>query len=300
MKKLFLLLSCLLCSSEFVLPQDDHTVPQEAPRDSMFLGMPRKEVATYVTVAWSAAALAVEFEWWWKDDYFYKQHPFRMQSDGYFNNSSYGVDKLGHFYSSYLIFHVTYDFMKWANVDDDAALWTAIALPAVHAVGIEIGDGFSKWAFNMSDLYFNSAGLAYGVLQVRYPYLKNFNVKWSYYRSPSGGKNDPDWGPASDYSGHIYWVSMDMHNILPEPVGRYWPKELNLAVGLGAKNVSFGDVGLKQHKYAVGLDWNTTAILPDGDTWQIFKNLINKLKFPAPGVKFYSHDKPEGNILLVN
>ncbi|MBI5463521.1 MAG: DUF2279 domain-containing protein [Ignavibacteriales bacterium] len=293
MKKIILLFSTVMCLVSALSSQ-------EIQRDSMFIGLPRKDVATVITVAWSAAALAVEFEWWWKEDYLYKTHAFRMQSDGYFNNYSYGVDKLGHFYSSYIIYHVTYDFMKWANIDEDAALWTAIALPAAHAIGIEVGDGFSKWAFNMSDLYFNTAGLAYGVLQTKYPYLNNFNVKWSYFPSPSGGKNDPDWGPASDYSGHIYWVSMDMHNILPEPVSRYWPKELNLAVGLGAKNVSFGDTGIKQHKYAIGLDWNTTAILPDGDTWQIFKNLINKLKFPAPGVKFYSSDKPEGHIFLLN
>ncbi|MFZ4620393.1 MAG: DUF2279 domain-containing protein [Bacteroidota bacterium] len=300
MKIVFLLLSCLLCCTALVLPQDTPVLQQEAPRDSTFLGMPRKTVATVVTVAWSAAAVAVEFDWWWKPDPLYKQHAFRWESDGYFNNYSFGVDKLGHFYSSYLIFSVTYDFLKWADFDDETVMWTAIALPTMHAVGIEIGDGFSKWAFNMSDLYFNAAGIGYGILQVKYPYLKNFNYKWSYYPSVSGGKKDPDWGPASDYSGHIYWVSMDMHNILPEPVKHYWPKELNLAVGLGAKNVSYSDVGIKQHKYAVGLDWNTTAILPDGDTWLIFKNLINKLKFPAPAMKFYSKDKPEGKLFLLN
>ncbi len=300
MKKLFLFFSLSFCSTAFVLPQDIPVEPQRVVRDSMFIGFPRKDVATYITVAWSAAALAVEFEWWWKEDYLYKTHAFKMQSDGYFNNYSYGVDKLGHFYSSYLIFHLTYDFMKWANIDDDAAMWTAIALPAVHAVGIEVGDGFSKWAFNMSDLYFNTAGLAYGVLQIKYPYLNNFNYKWSYFPSASGGKNDPDWGPASDYSGHIYWVSMDMHNILPGQMKGYWPKELNLAVGLGAKNVSFQDTGIKKHKFAIGLDWNTTAILPDGDTWQIFKNLINKVKFPAPGVKFYSGEKPDGKLFILN
>lgn len=294
MKKIIIVL--LLC-----LSFSNITRAQEAKRDSLFLGLHRKDVATYLTIAWSMAAISLEFQWWWRADYYrFKQHEFRLKNDGYFFNSSYGVDKLGHMYASYLIFHLTYDFIKWADFDDQTALWSAIAVPAAHAVSIELGDGFSKWWFSFSDLYFNSAGMAYGILQVKYPYLNNFNYKWSYYPSASGGKKDPDWGPASDYSGHIYWVSIDVHNILPEPAQQYWPKYVNLAVGLGAKNVSYADVGIKKHKWAIGLDWNTTAILPDGDTWGIFKNLINKLHFPAPGAKIYSGEKPEAKILLLN
>jgi hypothetical protein len=273
---------------------------QPVERDSMFLGLHRKDVATYGTIAWSLAAVSLEFQWWWNDSYYYKQHAFRVQSDGYFYNSSYGVDKLGHAYASYLIFHLTYDFMKWADFDENTAVWSAIAVPATHAIAIELGDGFSKWAFNFPDLVFNSSGLVYGLLQVKYPYLNNFNYKWSYFPSASGGTKDPDWGPASDYSGHIYWISMDVHNILPEPAKGYWPKYLNLAVGLGARNVSYAEYGLKKHKFAVGLDWNTNAILPDGDTWQIFKNLINKVRLPAPGVKFYSGEPATAKALLLN
>lgn len=273
---------------------------QEVRRDSMLWLLHRKDVATYGTIVWSAAALAMEFQWWWKDDYYYKQHEFRLQNDGYFYNSSYGVDKLGHMYSSYLIFQFTYDVMKWADFDDETALWSAVAVPASHALAIELGDGFSKWAFNPSDLYFNSAGIIYGVLQTKYPFLRNFNYKWSYYPSFGGGTNDPDWGPASDYSGHIYWLSVDVHNVLPESLRDYWPKYLNIAFGLGAKNVSYGDVGTKQRKFAIGLDWNTNAIIPDGDTWGIVKNLINKIRFPAPGIKFTTNETTETKLLLVN
>lgn len=274
---------------------------QTVQRDSLFLGLPRKTVATYTTIAWSAAAVALEFEWWWRPSgTIYKQHVFRFHGDGYFFNDHYGVDKLGHAYSSYLIFHLTYDFMQWASIDEDAALWTAVAVPAAHAIAIELGDGFSKYAFNGSDLVFNSSGLLYGLLQVKYPYLNNFNYKWSYYPSPSRGSGDPDWGPASDYSGHIYWMSMDVHNLLPEKAQPYWPKELNLALGLGARNVSFGDTGPMKHKFAIALDWNTNAILPDGDTFQIFKNLVNKIHWPAPGVEIYTGEPVKGKLLLLN
>lgn len=273
---------------------------EEIKHDSTFLSINRKDIATYGTIAWSVGAVFMEFQWWWKDDYLYKQHPFRLQNDGYFYNSSFGVDKLGHMFSSYLIFGLTYDVMRWADFDESTSLWTAVAVPASHAIAIELGDGFSKWAFNISDLYFNSAGIVYGALQVEYPFLRNFNYKWSYYPSGSGGKSDPDWGPASDYSGHIYWIAVDVHNILPEPAKKYWPEFLNIAVGLGAKNVSYGDTGTKKHKFAVSLDWNTNAIIPNADTWNILRNLIGRIHLPAPGVRSYSGEKTEAKLLLLN
>lgn len=290
------ILLLLLCVGAF------HSLQAEGSdkKDSTFFSLPRKDVATYGTIAWSAGAVFLEFQWWWKDDYLYKKHPFQLKNDGYFYNTSYGVDKLGHMYASYLIFHLTYDVMKWAHFEDETALWAAIAVPASHALAIEFADGFSKWAFNPSDLYFNSAGMLYGVLQTQYPFFRNFNYKWSYYPTASRGSGDPDWGPASDYGGHIYWIAADVHNLLPEPAKQYWPKFLNLAVGLGAKNVSYGDIGVKKHKFAISLDWKMTELPLDGDTWGVIKNLIDKVHFPAPGVKFYSGEKPQGKLLLVN
>lgn len=271
-----------------------------APRDSMFWFMKRKDFATYTTLAWSAGAVFMEFQWWWKDDYRYHKHKFHLASDGYFYNYSYGVDKLGHMFTSYLFFHTTYDFLRWADIDEKTALWSAVAVPAAHAIAIEFADGFSKYAFNPSDLYFNSAGILYGALQTQYPSLQNFNIKWSYYPSAGGGRGDPDWGPASDYSGHIYWLAINVHNLLPEKAQPYWPKFLNLAVGMGADNVSFGDVGPKKRKFAIGLDWNMTELPLTGDTWDVLKNLIDKVHFPAPGVRIVENENVQGKILLLH
>ncbi|MFA6542647.1 MAG: DUF2279 domain-containing protein [Bacteroidota bacterium] len=294
MKKI--ILGVLLCAA---FPRTSHS-QTEAKKDSMFWFMKRKDFATYTTVLWSTGAVFMEFQWWWKDDFLYKKHAFRLKSDGYLNNYSLGVDKLGHMYGSYLIFHTTYDFLRWADFDDRTALWTAVAVPAAHALAIEIADGFSKWAFSPPDLVFNSAGIVYGALQTEYPILRNFNIKWSYYPSASGGTGDPDWGPASDYSGHIYWLSMNVHDLLPEKAQPYWPRFLNLAVGMGADNVSFGDTGPKKRKFAVSLDWNMTELPLTGDTWDVLKNLVDKIHFPAPGIRFVEGEKTEGKVLLLH
>lgn len=273
---------------------------ETAEQDSMFWFMKRKDFATYTTIGWSVGAVVMEFQWWWKDDFLYKKHPFRLANDGYFYNYSYGVDKLGHLYTSYLFFHTTYDFLRWAHFDNETSLLSAIAVPAAHALAIEFADGYSKYAFNPSDLLFNSVGIAYGAVQTQVPFMRNFNLKWSYIPTANGGSGDPDWGPASDYSGHIYWMAADVHNLLPESAQRYWPKFLNIAVGMSAKNVSHGDTGPKKHMFAVGLDWKMTELPLEGETWGVIKNLIDKIHFPAPGVKMYSGEKPQGKILLLN
>ena len=295
MKKKLLILLCL----SFFYPVETRAQETVSP-DTMIWFMNRKDFALYTTTAWSVGAVFMEFQWWWREDYYYHPHKFHLANDGYFFDYSYGVDKLGHAFGSYLIFHTTYDFLKWAHYDDGTALWAAIAVPAAHAIAIELGDGFSKWAFNPSDLYFNSAGILYGALQTQYPFLRNFNYKWSYFPSAKGGRDDPDWGPASDYSGHIYWLAVDVHNLLPEPAKNYWPKFLNLAVGMGAKNVSFGETGIKKHKFAVALDWKMTELPLAGETWGVIKNLLDKIHFPAPGMKVYSGEKPRGSLLLLN
>lgn len=282
-----------------LLPELSVSQSQTEP-DSMFWFMKRKDFATFTTVAWSAGAVFMEFQWWWRDDYLYKQHSFRLANDGLFYNYSYGVDKLGHLFTSYLFFHTTYDFLRWADFDQKTAVISAIAVPVAHAVAIEFADGFSKYAFNPTDLYFNFAGIGYGVLQVEYPFLRNFNIKWGYWPTSSVKRPNPDWGPASDYNGHIYWLACDVYNLLPEPAKNYWPKFLNIAVGMGAKNVSFGDTGTPKHKFAIGLDWKMTELPLEGDTWGILKNLIDKIHFPAPGVKVYSGEKPRGKALLLH
>ncbi|MBI2429599.1 MAG: DUF2279 domain-containing protein [Ignavibacteriales bacterium] len=276
------------------------TAQQSAEQDSLFLSMPRKDFAAYTTLAWSAGAVFMEFQWWWRDDYMYKQHEFRIANDGFFNNYSYGVDKLGHLFTSYLFFHTTYDFLKWAHFDEKTAVISAVAVPLAHAVAIELADGYSKYAFNPPDLIFNSTGILYGVLQSQYTFLRNFNLKWSYIPTEAYNRPNRDWGPASDYTGHIYWIAMDVHNLLPESAQQYWPKFLNLAVGMGAKNVSFGDTGEKKHKFAISLDWKMTELPLYGDTWEVIKNLIDKVHFPAPGIKIHTGEKPQGKVLLLN
>ncbi|MFA6457592.1 MAG: DUF2279 domain-containing protein, partial [Bacteroidota bacterium] len=129
--------------------------------DSLIFGIEKKTVAVYSMAVYTIASFHVEYQWWWKGNY----HHFKQENDGFWNNYSLGVDKIGHFYTSFLYFNITYEFLRWATFDESSALCYAVLIPAFNALSIEIGDGFSTYAFSNADFFANSLGIGFGVLQ---------------------------------------------------------------------------------------------------------------------------------------
>ncbi|MCX6137226.1 MAG: DUF2279 domain-containing protein [Ignavibacteriales bacterium] len=271
-------------------------------KDSLFLGMNRKALVTYSAIGYSVFTTYMEYKWWWEGNF----HPFVFENDGFWNNYSLGVDKIGHAYTSYLYFNAVYDAMKWADVDESTALWWAIGIPAGHAISIEIGDGFSTFAFSADDLLGNLAGVGYAYLQHRVPFFKKFKFKWSYI--PSGIiPLDKNFRWTDDYDGHIYWMTADVHNLLPEGLDQYWPKYLNITVGYGAKNSSgrirptvITPSGPIMRKWAFGLDYNISALPLTGGAWDLAKSWLDNFHFPAPGIRHVEGEPAQIKPLLLN
>lgn len=263
----------------------------DQPDTSTFFN--RKNVITYGIVAHTVFTTYVEYQWWWKGDY----HPFSYKVEGFLNDYSLGVDKFGHLYTSYFYFTVLHNLMTWGGYDESTDLWVSTAIPAAYALSIELGDGFSSYEFAPDDFFFNMLGIGYGFLQVKYPFLKNFKAKWSYY--PDAGNRNTFKHPFSDdYDGHIYWLSMNIHGLLPEGAKGYWPKFLNIAVGYGGQNISTGSAGPPLRKFAISLDYNLVSLPIDGDTWNVVKNIVDLFHFPAPGVRLVQTEQAELKPLL--
>ncbi len=255
----------------------------------------RKTAITYGIGIHSVLAIGLEYRWWWRGNY----HPFRFAVEGFLDDYSLGVDKAGHFYTSYFYFNALYNTMKWGGYDESTTMWVSVVVPALYALSLEIGDGYSIYQFAPDDLLANSLGIGYGVLQKTYPSLSNFIFKWSYY--PAGKYGASLSHPLSnDYDGHIYWLSFRVHNLLPESYRNYWPKFLNLAVGYGAKNSSLESTGPMKRKFAVSLDYNLTELPLNGDTWETVKNIFDLLHFPAPGVRVIDGERAQFKPLLLN
>lgn len=189
--------------------------------------------------------------------------------------------------------------MKWGGYDESTTMWVSVSIPALYAISLEMGDGFSHHEFVPDDLLANRLGLGYGVLQRRYQYLDDFTFKWSYI--PGGvHRGRLNYPITNDYDGQIYWLGFKMHNLLPEPVKQYWPKFLNLAVGYGAINASVGSTEPMKRKYAISLDYNLTELPLNGDTWETVKDIFDLLYFPALGVRNVEGERPQFKPLLLN
>lgn len=258
----------------------------------------RKDVITYGIVAHSIFTTYVEYQWWWKGDY----HPFNIKMEGFLNDYTYGVDKFGHVYTSHFYFTALHNIMRWGGYDESTNLWVSTLIPAIYALSIEIGDGFSSYIFSPDDLGFNLLGIGYGLLQAKYPFFYNFKIKWSYI--PSDGHLNTFKHPFSDdYDGHIYWLSVNVHNLLPESMQSYWPRFLNVAVGYGGNDITrAGQEALRTpvRKYAISLDYNLTLLPLEGDTWEVVKNIVDLFHLPAPGVRFIGSDKGEFKPILLH
>lgn len=221
----------------------------------------------------------IEYKWWWEGNY----HPFVIYSDGWFNNYSLGMDKVGHFYISYMYFHSINELMKWAEFSNKSRLWTAITLPSLYALSIEIGDGFSSFNFSTQDLITNLAGVGYGVLQDKVPYLQNINFKMSYLPSPRFSHNGyKGWSLTEDYDGHLYWATFNVNGMLPERLKKFWPEFLNIGLGYGIDG--FGSTQISR-EYVIGFDYNLRAIKLKSKGLNLVRNIVDKFHFPAPGLK---------------
>ena len=276
------------------------SVPAPIKRDSTLWFIDRKALALCSTLAFSIPIVVLEYQWWWREDYQYKPHAFHFQNDGWFNNYSLGVDKCGHFFTSYMYFSTFYDLMRWADYSESTSRWTAFAVPAAHAISVELCDGFSRYSFSANDLIANFLGIGYAYAQTRISYLHNFNPKWSYYPAASNDGPSSDHGFAADYTGHTYWLSINMKGILPESISSFWPRYLNIAIGYGASNVSHGeDVARAQHKFCVALDYNLSALPIVDDTWALLIRFADRFHFPAPGIKTYTGGDTEAKPVLL-
>ncbi len=252
---------------------------------------PKQKYVLGALAAHQLATFYLEYKWWWEGNY----HPFVMSSDGGFNNYSLGIDKVGHFYTSYVYFKTLNELMRWGEFKPKTRLWVSTAIPLVWALSIEIGDGFSSYEFSPGDLAANTLGIAYGLAQEKFPYLKNFNFKYSYFPTRYFLDNHfYQWKLTSDYGGHIYWISADINNLLAKPVKRFWPKYLNLAFGYGIADWATG------RKFCLGLDWNLGAFTTKNKTVQTVKNILDFYHYPAPGIKKTGTESIKFEPILLN
>lgn len=217
---------------------------------------------------------------WWKKDSLYVGK-FKFVNDW---NYALWIDKTGHFYATHLLAHAFSGGLEAANIQDEQSAWYSASLALLFELYIETEDGFAapRWGFSPGDALADFGGASFYVLQYYYPYLKNFQFKWSYLPSRKFRENSNKI-IIDDYEGQKYWLSLRVKNMLPKSAAEYWPSFLNIAGGMGVKNLDGAGGG--QREFYIALDLDVEQLPLYGKFWQFVKNSFNYIHFPMPGVR---------------
>lgn len=251
-------------------------------------GWPAKKiVATGLVGGVLAGSLLNSYFEWWKDS----GARFHFVREGFLDDYSLGIDKIGHAYTSYFYFRAVRTVLLWGGYGSDEAFWWGAGASAFFAVSVEIGDGMSPYGFSWEDLTGNMLGLGFGMVQARFDFLRNVSFKWSYI--PQDGWR---WPPrfTDHYDSHTYWLAFNVHRMLPEGPARFWPEWLQVAVGYGV------DARQTRRELVIGLDLNLEAFATENEDLLMVERVVNAFHVPFPAVKFTEHDRPKWYLVHSN
>lgn len=238
----------------------------------------------------------------WRD-----QTHFRFIEDGKY---ALYTDKFGHFYGAYTMGYFARETFYWAGFSHKTSVWLGAATGLAYSTYVEIQDGFSKdWGFSPTDWYADLGGAVFNVAQQYVPVLQNFTPKFQYFPSPWFGARAriPSQGFFDDYSSQVFFMSINVHNLLPDGMKKFWPSWMQLSLGYTTRNLcSAGDDRCKNcnyhwdykdadvygdPKFLVALDYDLVKVLPSGGNfWNWIRQSLNVLKFPSPTLEISKSD----------
>lgn len=228
-----------------------------------------------------ASYLYLKNSWW-------SERPSKFHFDtGRDLRYSLNMDKLAHFYGGAIGTDLFYGALRWANMTEQGAYVYGAVLSTVVQLAMEMKDGYApRWGFSFYDVGSGTLGALYPVGKRYIPFLRNVDMKWSYYR-PSGHyfqiNSNGTWN--DDYEGQTYWFALKVNNILPQSLERFWPDILGIAIGFSLDTNNTGDGGGDVEVF-IGLDYDLTSLIPSNSAfWEGLKQYMNYIHLPAPAIR---------------
>ena len=137
----------------------------------------------------------------------YGEDSWHFDNEGWFGRTTKygGMDKLGHFWSSYAGSHLlAYIYREWDYSDDDANLYGAMSAFGIQSF-MEIADGFSGHGFSYEDWVANLVGCGVGYIWGKYPKMAekiDFRIEYL----PDFNSDDLD--PFTNYENQRYLMAI--------------------------------------------------------------------------------------------
>lgn len=218
---------------------------------------------------------------WWEN-----RDGFKLKNDW---DDVLQIDKAGHAFSGYMMAYGFGEGLMAAGVAWEPATIAGGTLGLLYQSYVEMEDGFSEgWGFSLSDMAANTIGSGLYVAQFYSPFLQNFTPKYQYVPPSWIGvpRSSTTW--IDDYNSSTMWLSMNVHNLLPEQAAASWPSWLELAFGYGIR----ADGENLNRRFIIALDYDLRQVLPEGGhVWNWCRQTLNFVKLPAPAIEFSSVTK---------
>ena len=213
------------------------------------------------------------------------------------------VDKLGHFYISYLESNVGYSLLKKFNFSEKKALYYGGFQGLILETPIEFFDAYHEgWGFSLSDMLANSFGSLFFIAQQKLFNEQLIRPKLSFSRSVYAqnangllGKNNLLSEFVYDYNGYTYWFSFSPKRIFKI---NSIPEWINLSFGYGS-NGMLGEfenrktyrgkilpVYKRYRQYYLSLDINLSKIKTNSRPLKKIFDVLSYLKIPLPTLEF--------------
>lgn len=232
-------------------------------------------------------------EWWQEERTHFHFYRGWRRNKGYWDfgwhDTLYGhIDKLGHYYSAKLLSEHINKISGWIGFNENSSKLIGPILSSLLMLEIEVYDGFFKeWGFSLADFTANELGAFSPLIKEKIPFWDNFQLKLSYHPSKIPEQETTF---IKDYAGMTFWLSYNLHSLIPESFKKYYPSWLNLALGYSVSRPTRGKAELY---LSPDINWMK---LPWGNspTLVFIKKTLNNFHVPCfafkltPDKKFYS------------
>ncbi len=285
--------------SQELLKQDSSNAlppPIIASHDTAISGS--RVAASVAGIAGAITALHIyQYHAWWAN----QRTTFHVIEDPSYQAD---FDKAGHIFGAYYSSHFFDEAFRWTGMDSAQSTLFGALSGAIWEYYVEIEDGFARdWGFSRGDAKADLVGATFYLLRNRIPFLRNLNYKWSYVPSEKYLQNRPDIPGQTlnfieDYGGQSYYLTADIHGMLPINLKSYWPSWLNLALGVGGYDIdTYIKTGnpfiLRKKAWYISLDYDIEKIFPESDipVLNFLRRTFNYWHFPAPAYRFYPNPR---------
>ncbi|MEM7374629.1 MAG: DUF2279 domain-containing protein [Bacteroidota bacterium] len=215
------------------------------------------------------------------------------------------IDKFGHLLGSYTGSRWMIDLFRWSGMPKRKAILIGSTSGFLAMSSIEVFDGFGEnWGFSWSDVGANFLGASLAAVNQLAWNENRLQLKVSYHRSAYTGTDNPDFNRLfgnnfaewvlKDYNGHNLWLSIRVHDFLPESAFKdRFPPWLNLAVGYGAEGLEGGyddpmsNWRTREYRQLyLSLDIDPTHIKTRSGFLNALFRTVNLFRIPLPAIRF--------------